>query len=291
MYDVTYDEIKEECLFCKSSNIGKMFKDYLKNDIWFCENCHVQFMNPQYTDEYLTRFYSGYIREGEGSRWDEPLLYGHDYYLSVIEKSMGEDVGDKFLLDFGCGGGFLMKAAGKRGWSVEGYDVDPVLTNKLGRSLSCKVYSGDFFSIDFEKRFNLITMHQVLEHLKDPVAYLGKIKTLLKPNGCVFIAVPNIKSLSNRFKFLMERLGLRKKRIGAYYDTDHHLSYFSIKSLSRILENNGFIIIGVRHCHKVYPGQSRVYRFLLRNCLNPVISNSAFFVIAKNSVVQDMSWK
>lgn len=275
-----YDSPLNQCLICGSRSIGLLFTDCRGNDIARCE-CGFQFMNPQYTDDYLKEYYSQYgdFTDDGLNKWAEPLLYGHDFYFQLIEKFI-QPPGR--MLDIGSGTGFLLQAAQKRNWSTEGYDVDPQLTERVSQKLGIKIFSGDFFKAGIpDSSYDLITMHQVLEHVKQPVDYLKKIKQLLKPQGYFFIAVPNIASSSNRWKFFLESLGLRKKRRGVYYDSNHHLSYFNPKVLRSALESHGFEVLFTRNCHTVRPGQSQWSRWVARNITEYIFSKSAFLMIAR----------
>ena len=279
----SYDTPLTSCPSCKKSSFEYLFTDLRGNRIHRCRHCSVQFMNPVYTDAHLQAFYSKYANNDPENikKWHEPLLYGHDFYLQLIEKYTRP--GNMF--DVGCGGGHLLEAAQKRGWSISGYDVDAESTERVGQRLNCSVYSGDFLKLSIPSQsFDLITMHQVLEHLKKPGESLDQIFKLLNNQGLLFIAVPNIHSLSNRFKFFLESWGLRKKRRGVYYDSDHHLLYFSPNSLSSLLKQHGFEPIYLRNCHSVKPKQSHWQRWIAKHVTDHLFYKSAFLIIAKKSV-------
>lgn len=239
-------------------------------------------MNPQYSDTYLSRYYANptYKKSGRSDDWHEPLLYGHDFYLSIIERF----VHPGRLLDIGCGNGYLLEAAMNRNWSVEGYDVDSGSTRSVSQRLGVKAYCGDFFSVRVEKNYDLVTMHQVLEHLKEPNKYLSRIRQLLRDDGCLFVAVPNIASLSNRMQSFWEQIGVRKNNICNYYDTYHHVLYFEPPTLKALLRNHGFEVLHQRNCHRVRPNQSKQKRFLMRNVTDHLYSQSAFLIIAQESM-------
>jgi 2-polyprenyl-3-methyl-5-hydroxy-6-metoxy-1,4-benzoquinol methylase len=124
-------------------------------------------------------------------------------------------------------------------------------------------------------------MHQVLEHVKDPLAFVSKVHGLLNPHGVFFIATPNIWSLSNRLKYFYERAGLRRSDIGKYFDTSHHLNYFTPKTMKRLLVREDFAIKAIRNGHKVRPGQSGVTRFFMRHITERFIPRSTFYLIAQ----------
>jgi len=53
-----------------------------------------------------------------------------------------------------------------------------------------KYITGDILQFKTEKRYDFITMGEVLEHMEDPPALLSKVKSLLRDNGIIYITVP-----------------------------------------------------------------------------------------------------
>lgn len=272
-----YDSILDTCRICKSNDVYSYHYDYLENQFYKCNSCGVQFMNPQYTDEYLNNYYSGYTVDGS-KELNDALTYGHKFYMSLIERFISN--GD--MLDFGSGNGILADVAKNNGWNVEGYDVDCDSTSKVSKKLDIPIYCGDITSAPWKKdKYDLITMHQVLEHLKEPNKMLEYLISKLKRNGLIFIAVPNIKSLSSRIKFRLEKAGLRKERIGKYYDSDHHLFYFTPRVLEDVLVNHGFEILYKTGCHKVRPNDFQFIRNIKKITWERLMLGSAFLIIAR----------
>jgi len=276
-----FDEEIERCIVCGDHDIREHIIDFRGIRISKCTICNFRFMNPQYSDEYLSEYYGNITyKTHEGcDYWHEPLLYGHDFYLSVIERFARPGK----LLDIGCGNGYLLEAAMRRNWVVEGYDVDWKSTQAVSERLGINVHSGDFFSLHLSEDYDLVTMHQVLEHLKDPNRHLKRIRQLTKHGGYLFVAVPNIVSLSNRVQLFWEKIGLRKKKIGKYYDTNHHVAYFEPRTLTALLNNHGFKVLHRRNCHRVRPNQSKLRRFVMRNLTDHLFAKSAFMVIARKA--------
>ena len=274
-----FDDKITNCIVCDSPNIHDHLVDHCGINISRCGRCGFQFMNPQYSDKYLTEFYAQYLDDDDYDYWHEPLMTSHDYYLSLVEKQIKPGK----VLDVGCGYGHLMEAALKRGWSIHGYDVDQVSTQKVSDRLGVEVACGDFHTCDVGSGYDLVAMHQVLEHLKEPNRYLEKIHGLMRDSGILLVAVPNIRSLSNKLKFGLERMGLRRKNIGKYYDTSHHVLYFQPDTLVTLLGNHGFKVIRQRNCLSPRPGQSRLKRFLMRNFMDHLFAKSTFLVIARKT--------
>lgn len=96
------------------------------------------------------------------------------------------------LLDVGCGVGRFLHGAHSKGWTVEGIDISSTAITVGQRyatfpmsvkSLSAVAESG--------KRYDVVTLFEVLEHLSEPSQILEQSKRVLQPNGSVFCTVPN----------------------------------------------------------------------------------------------------
>ncbi len=273
----TFDPLLRRCLLCGSENLRMYHRDGAGIAIFRCRSCRVQFMNPQYTDAHLAEYYSRYTREEP--EWDEALTYLHDSHLALLESylpSKGK------LLDVGAGKGHLLRVALRRGWSAEGYEIDAALAGKLAGKIGTRVRSGDFAAIEWrDGQFDAVAMHHVLEHVKNPEGYLRAIRRMLRDGGILFLAVPNINSLSSRMKLLMEKAGVRRKNVGKYYDTGHHLLYFTPATLKETLACFGFQPLFLRSGHRVRPRQSPIKRFLMRNVTERNLLHSTFLCVAR----------
>lgn len=272
-----FDDVLACCPVCGGGIDGSYLTDCRGIRIAKCGRCSFQFMNPQYTDHHLACYYARYAASEDSDLWREAFAYGHGLHLATIEKY----VKPGSMLDIGCGNGHLLEAAMRRGWSVCGYDVDIGTTSALARRLDIDVKCGDFLSCEFAHGFDLVTMHQVLEHVKDPNGYLQRIRAILNDDGHLFVAVPNIMSLSNRLKRALEVCGLRRKNIGKYYDSVHHLSYFEPRTLVRLLTRHGFEILCRRNCYDTRPSRHRLKRFVTRHIADHLFDKASFFVVAR----------
>lgn len=129
----------------------------------------------------------------------------------------------KNLLDIGCGTGDFLVNCKKGGWNIVGVEpninAQKLVASKLRNDKTTKFYS-DLLEIKTEK-FDVITMWHVLEHVPNLEEYISKLKSLLKPNGVLVIAVPNYNSYDANYY----------KQFWAAYDVPRHLWHFSKKSI------------------------------------------------------------
>jgi SAM-dependent methyltransferase len=203
-------------------------------------------MNPQYSDAYLAEFYAGYIAASDGR--DDPARVARrtrakEAHIADVERFVRPG---RFLA-VGVGDGIELDVARRRGWEVVGYDVDPETTASVARRTGATVWSGDLLALDIPPAsFDAVFMDQVLEHPKNPGAYLQLCRRILRPGGVLYLGVPNIDSISSRWQTVLGRLGLKRRR-GRHYDSWHHLFYYGPASLGRVLErHHGFEVLLVQ---------------------------------------------
>jgi 2-polyprenyl-3-methyl-5-hydroxy-6-metoxy-1,4-benzoquinol methylase len=96
------------------------------------------------------------------------------------------------LLDVGCGPGTFLSIAREAGFPVTGVDLNPILADKARSRTNAEVVVGDFMSAELEnRRFGVITMLDLIEHVQDPVAALERCRDLLEPGGRLALYTPN----------------------------------------------------------------------------------------------------
>ena len=149
---------------------------------------------------------------------------------------------NKSLYDIGCGEGFFMHGLMDCGWIVYGVDYSNAGIEKHNPSIAPYVNIGDAITdvdacIEGQRRFNLINLGNVLEHVPDPIALLEKIRKLLLPEGLLRVVVPND---SSELQELLQHQG------SLNYEWVHppdHLSYFNFDNLPLLLETTGFKVV------------------------------------------------
>ena len=140
---------------------------------------------------------------------------------------------DMKLLEIGCSAGMFLFHVKDLVKQVTGLDYDSNSANFTSEKCSCKTFTTDLDETGLkENNFDIICAFQVLEHVKNPTEFLNKVKKYLKPNGIIFIEVPNLNDvlihaydLPNHYNF---------------YFHSAHLWYFTEKSLNSLMKKAGF---------------------------------------------------
>lgn len=147
---------------------------------------------------------------------------------------------DAEVVDIGCGDGRLLdilKASCPSGWNYHGVDWSDQAIERVRR----KGYdgrSGDVSRLDlsdWDGKFDLALMHQLIEHVRDPRELLAKVRRLLKPGGVLSVETPDIDAWDFR---------LLSRRYWAGYHIPRHFYIFDKKNFSELAREVGFEVIG-----------------------------------------------
>jgi O-antigen biosynthesis protein len=144
------------------------------------------------------------------------------------------------VLDVGCSTGYLAKRMQERGASVIGLDVEERAAAEARRFCE-DVYVGDVETMElpFEPgRFDAIVCGDLIEHLRDPQAFLTRVRPLLRPGGRLVLSTPNIANWAMRLSLLFGRF--RYTEWGLLDRT--HTHFFTKKTLQESLEEAGYRI-------------------------------------------------
>lgn len=233
-----------------------------------CNSCESIFINPRAKAESIYLLYDGYYTQrsintadraglralidaieasylrfkfGNTQRIKDYLIGGFLYlwqsrrlHLEYDMRHLPKCVSKNSLLDVGCGNGRFIKNAKSLGWNVIGIDVDRKAL-QLASEQDLEVYGATIeqYSKSTNKRFDVITLNNVIEHLPNPNEAIKACYDLLKPGGVLWLDTPNINSSGFAF-YGMDWRGLEIPR---------HLVLFTHASLSALLTHTGFICI------------------------------------------------
>ncbi len=233
-----------KCPICHGINTAYVNKhsNFSLIDIWVCNNCKHWFSCPEPNEEDLNKYYR------ETYRSSRSKLFTEEYYL-IMEKRARAQI--QFMqqslntvypqdtlqgwkaIDWGCGIGALVLSLQQTGVDAVGYDSD-ISAIDTGRKRWADAYllSRCEDLTVFREKFDLLLLSHVIEHLPDIEASLKNILQVLKPNGYLFIEVPNC----------------CPEMISTSEGHESHLHFFSMQSLLKLLNNLGIKGINCVSC-------------------------------------------
>ncbi|MBZ0291342.1 MAG: class I SAM-dependent methyltransferase [Anaerolineae bacterium] len=212
-----------------------------------CQQCGLVYVSPRpdakelyalYGETYFHNNESGVVGYSNYIKDEGNIRKTSNRRLTLLERFIQPGR----LLDVGCAVGFFIDEAHKRGWQVEGLDVSSFAVEYARDHFGVDAQNGSLTELDYEPgAYDMVTMWDVIEHVPDPKAYIERAAQLLRPGGIVALATPDVDSLPAR---------LTGKRWVGYKLSEEHIYYFSIKTLSQMLEAAGFEVVDVRHVGK-----------------------------------------
>lgn len=223
-----------KCPVCKTS-----MQPFLKKAgyvLFECETCDLKItdFNNDY-ESFVRKFYSkGYFTGSqkhaayENYKEDKPFIKKNmQVFLDKIKKYKKNGK----LLDVGCALGFLIEMANDQGYDAYGFDPSKYAIDEAKKLIGNRVKLGSIQSVRYPKNsFDIITLFDVFEHLKDPMKDTKKLRSLLKKNGIIVIATGDTGSLYARVF----------KRKWTFYNPPQHIYHFNKKNLTTVLTESGF---------------------------------------------------
>jgi SAM-dependent methyltransferase len=170
----------------------------------------------------------------------------------------------KNFLDLGCGEGYALLEAESRGWQSNGIDISD---NRVKEAKKKNIYfeQTDLISANFpSETFDCIYVDSVLEHILNPMEYLGELYRILSKGGIIYIGVPNENSLFNYILKIMYSLTGRQGESPKIkpFVAPFHVGGFTQQSLHIAIKQSGFSIKLFRNFAS--KGDILNYKFLSR---------------------------
>jgi 2-polyprenyl-3-methyl-5-hydroxy-6-metoxy-1,4-benzoquinol methylase len=201
-------------------------------EIWECKACTLRFTQNVPNESKIGRYYESedYISHSDTKKGLINSLYHKVRKRTLVGK---RDAIIKYtglkkgsILDIGAGTGAFLNTMKSAGWESTGIEPSKNVRDAAQKLYSLTLQSVESFELLPTASFDAITMWHVLEHVHDLRGYMARLKALLKPNGRLFIAVPNYTSYDAR----------AYKEFWAAYDVPRHLYHFSPLSMRQLLK-------------------------------------------------------
>ncbi len=266
------------CEVCASTESHPMF-DKLEHHFVKCDGCGLERISPQPSDDTLAKIYGAHYYDAWG-------LHGHEDVVAALKKrtfkyvlgKLGKDGAGAKLLDCGAATGFLLEVARELGYSGYGLELSEFGAQEIAKKLGeDHVFCGELQDCRFPDAgpgdFQVITMCDYIEHVRDPRHTLDLAHALLAPGGTLAITTPDAGSPSHRL------LGT-----GWTHYKIEHLFYFNKHNLERLLKDVGFSSVQfyplwksltldyIGHQFEIYPHKAltKVARAVRRRAPEPI---------------------
>jgi 2-polyprenyl-3-methyl-5-hydroxy-6-metoxy-1,4-benzoquinol methylase len=140
------------------------------------------------------------------------------------------------LVDLGCGTGAFLRRLQRAEWQGPMRGLEPVETAArfANEQTGLPVEIGTLETMNFEPgSAGTVVMRHVIEHVREPIAALERVRELLKPRGVLYLATPDGRALAASV------FG----RFWHGYDPPRHLFAFTSEGIRRLLARTGFTVV------------------------------------------------
>lgn len=219
------------CPVCGLSGSAESVGEANGYTLRLCSGCDLTYADPM---------------RGPGAKWYEEhsdylkvllldldvLNWNHRQFLRDLPRRGGR------LLDVGCGSGRFLAQARSLGYTVTGCDFNPVAVEMARKRYSLPdvhlASLEEFRRRHPERRFDVVTAFEVMEHVDDPREFLAHIVDVLDTDGMVAVSVP--------FRDRWPRFGTDSP-----WDLPpHHLTRWSKRAISEAFRRAGLDIVTLR---------------------------------------------
>ncbi len=206
--------------------------------LYKCESCSFIFADATEIER-LTEFYAGMVDTG----YEEGTENRAAQMRSLLQLGVAAHPKALTLLDIGAGSGLLVAEAGRRGLQATGVEPSRYLVDSARRTSGVELLHGSFPHPQLSgRRFDLVYLVDVIEHVADPVALLASCAQALAPGGVLVLVTPDVSSIAARI------LGRRW-----WHFRLAHVGYFNDHSMNEAARRAGLMIRSSRRAGWVFP--------------------------------------
>ncbi len=230
----------KKCIICRSNAyLYFNYKDIFgKNvNIYKCINCGHGFHKEKYSENQYKNIYAkDYAKSYIGSKIDKAFNLRLKQYRQDTHNLLRIIKNKKLsVLDYGCSTGNYLSTM-PNGWSKHGFEINKTEIEYIKKNKkNIKIYE-DVSKIN--KKFDIITMRGVIEHIQDHKNLLYFLKNRIKKNGFLYIsATPDFSSPAATL-------------YQNYWNQTicpQHIHQFSTSSLSLMLAKSGLVMLDMQH--------------------------------------------
>lgn len=166
-----------------------------------CGHCQVMYLTPRLSADAVSAYYHAagdttqYCLAPGWTRWLQSTQFKRR--MRHINREISAFVSGGTLLDVGCGRGeFLFGMTEYKQWRLRGLEMNTNLAQFVTEVFHIPVLTGWLEQVlPASVMYDVITLWDVFEHLRDPGDALGRLKGSLNRDGLLLIKMPNPASL------------------------------------------------------------------------------------------------
>lgn len=237
MKDITFCpvcESQEQELFMNSMDYSVSKEKF---SIARCKSCGFHFTNPIPDEVSIGSYYKSesYVSHSSSKKGLINRIYHwvRWYSLKKKVKLINRLSKEKNILDIGAGTGHFLNEAKKSGWNVTGLEPDADARDLAKAVNHVELLEQESLYTLANESFDVITMWHVLEHVYHLRKDSKRITELLKPNGTLIVAVPNMNSFDAKYY----------KEYWAAYDLPIHLYHFKQADIINLFKRYDFELV------------------------------------------------
>jgi glycosyltransferase involved in cell wall biosynthesis/2-polyprenyl-3-methyl-5-hydroxy-6-metoxy-1,4-benzoquinol methylase len=250
VYKKKYHEGISTCIGCKCKDfhIVNVTNQSISEDnkeiinpirIWVkCKDCGLIYSNPIPDESSLDIYYSIIAKEKFGGIYGD-IDTRFEFLVSManrrLEKIQSYNTGSESILDIGTGIGVFVGVAKDRGWRADGIELTHEDCNYAKDKYGIELIQKNFYDIGESVKYNVVTLFEVIEHLRTPLKDLRRINKLINKNGLLVVATPIQDSLYGR----------KTRENNVFWNVVTHLSYFTKDVLINYLHEAGFEVLEI----------------------------------------------
>ena len=239
--------MKTKCPICNSNKYVKIWINIDSLQYSYCKNCQIIFQkdyqNKENDMDYGKSYYKNMYDFKFINRYivDRKILARHyraelnaEFLIECIkEHDLFRNSKKIKILDVGGGTGenlfyLINYIPNSQGIHMERSRIDKQVAKNL---YNLEVIS-NFDDLDNNEKFDIITLHHVIEHIPNINEFIEILKNFLNDGGLLFITTPNPFSLYAK---------LRRKKWGWYIE-DHPILYSPV-ACKKLLERHGLVLL------------------------------------------------
>jgi len=214
-------------------------------ELFRCSKCSLvwdPFPPENVTAQYQENYFINNNPKGGYANYFEGMKINSITFKDRLQRIKNKTKINSALLDIGSALGDCLLQAKKLGWkNILGLDTS-VFACQSAQKRGANVKCGTLDTVKLpSNNFSLVLAQDVIEHIPDPLTFLKKIHSLLKPGGYLFIVTPEMDG------FWLKLL----RRFWYHYKPQEHLVYFSQSTMKQALKEAGFNNIETRPTYHI----------------------------------------